>query len=149
MRWTAVATQEAAKGFRRLTGNFQRYVSLWKRSKTKTQMTLLLAKSTPHNVNHDNDRFSMFNKKRDIARSAAGTDASSLLQEPALTVSRTRRRQPGRPRPTQPRGSGAAMLIRERGDWLSAKVGDKGADRGAAGHRRGTRAIAGRARGGA
>jgi hypothetical protein len=26
----------------------------------------LLAKPTPHNVNHDNDRFSMFNKKRDI-----------------------------------------------------------------------------------
>ena len=30
-------------------------------------MAFLLAKPTPHNVNHDNDRFSMFNKKRDIA----------------------------------------------------------------------------------
>ena len=29
-------------------------------------MAFLLAKPTPHNVNHDNDRFSMFNKKRDI-----------------------------------------------------------------------------------
>jgi hypothetical protein len=29
-------------------------------------MPFLLAKPTPHNVNHDNDRFSMFNKKRDI-----------------------------------------------------------------------------------
>ena len=29
-------------------------------------MAFLLAKLTPHNVNHDNDRFSMFNKKRDI-----------------------------------------------------------------------------------
>jgi hypothetical protein len=31
-------------------------------------MAFLLAKPTPHNVNHDNDRFSMFNKKRDIPR---------------------------------------------------------------------------------
>jgi hypothetical protein len=31
-------------------------------------MAFLLAKPTPHNVNHDNDRFSMFNKKRDITR---------------------------------------------------------------------------------
>jgi hypothetical protein len=30
-------------------------------------MAFLLAKPTPHNVDHDNDRFSMFNKKRDIA----------------------------------------------------------------------------------
>jgi hypothetical protein len=29
-------------------------------------MAFLLAKPTPLNVNHDNDRFSMFNKKRDI-----------------------------------------------------------------------------------
>ena len=29
-------------------------------------MAFLIAKPTPHNVNHDNDRFSMFNKKRDI-----------------------------------------------------------------------------------
>ena len=29
-------------------------------------MAFLLAKLTPRNVNHDNDRFSMFNKKRDI-----------------------------------------------------------------------------------
>jgi hypothetical protein len=29
-------------------------------------MAFLLAKPTPHNVNYDNDRFSMFNKKRDI-----------------------------------------------------------------------------------
>jgi hypothetical protein len=32
-------------------------------------MAFLLAKPTPHNVNHDNDRFSMFNKKRDITGS--------------------------------------------------------------------------------
>jgi hypothetical protein len=32
----------------------------------KTHMAFLLAKPTPDNVNHDNDRFSMFNKKRDI-----------------------------------------------------------------------------------
>ena len=31
-------------------------------------MAFLLAKPTPHNVNHDHDRFSMFNKKRDIPR---------------------------------------------------------------------------------
>jgi hypothetical protein len=30
-------------------------------------MAFLLAKPTPLNVNHGNDRFSMFNKKRDIA----------------------------------------------------------------------------------
>jgi hypothetical protein len=30
-------------------------------------MAFLLAKPTPLNVNHDNDRFSMFNKKLDIA----------------------------------------------------------------------------------
>ena len=29
-------------------------------------MAFLLAKPTPHNVNHDNDRFSMFNKEWDI-----------------------------------------------------------------------------------
>jgi hypothetical protein len=29
-------------------------------------VAFLIAKPTPHNVNHDNDRFSMFNKKRDI-----------------------------------------------------------------------------------
>jgi hypothetical protein len=29
-------------------------------------MAFLLAKPTPLNVNHDNDRFSMFNKQRDI-----------------------------------------------------------------------------------
>jgi len=34
-------------------------------------MAFLLAKPTPHNVNHDNDRFSMFNKKRDIPKTAA------------------------------------------------------------------------------
>jgi len=43
-------------------------VLLWKRTKIKTQMAFLLAKPTPLNVNHDNGRFSMFNKKRDIAR---------------------------------------------------------------------------------
>jgi hypothetical protein len=31
-------------------------------------MAFLLAKPTPLNVNHGNDRFSMFNKKRDIAQ---------------------------------------------------------------------------------
>ena len=34
-------------------------------------MAFMLAKPTPHNVNHDNDRFSMFNKKRDIPPSPA------------------------------------------------------------------------------
>jgi len=42
-------------------------VLLWKRTKIKTHMAFLLAKPTPLNVNHGNDRFSMFNKKRDIA----------------------------------------------------------------------------------
>jgi hypothetical protein len=32
-------------------------------------MAFLLARPTPRNVNHDNDRFSMFNKERDIPRS--------------------------------------------------------------------------------
>jgi hypothetical protein len=41
-------------------------VLLWTRTKIKSHMAFLLAKPTPHNVNHDNDRFSMFNKKRDI-----------------------------------------------------------------------------------
>jgi hypothetical protein len=41
-------------------------VPLSKRIKTKTHMAFLLAKPTPRNVNHDNDRFSMFNKERDI-----------------------------------------------------------------------------------
>jgi hypothetical protein len=65
MRWTVAAMQEAAKGFRRLKAHkhFRRYLPLWKRTKTKTQMAFLLAKPTPRNVN---DRFSMFNKKRDI-----------------------------------------------------------------------------------
>jgi hypothetical protein len=37
-------------------------------------MAFLFAKPTPHNVNHDNDRFSMFNKKRDITRQHNGND---------------------------------------------------------------------------
>jgi hypothetical protein len=36
-------------------------------------MAFLLAKPTPLNVNHDNDRFSMFNKKRDIPQVHPGT----------------------------------------------------------------------------
>ena len=34
-------------------------------------MAFLLAKPTPLNVNHGNDRFSMFNKKRDIPSATA------------------------------------------------------------------------------
>jgi hypothetical protein len=47
------------------------YVLLWTRTKIKSHMAFLLAKPTPHNVNHDNDRFSMFNKKRDIPPASA------------------------------------------------------------------------------
>ena len=42
-------------------------------------MAFLLAKPTPHNVNHDNDRFSMFNKKRDITNNVVRT-ASELVR---------------------------------------------------------------------
>jgi hypothetical protein len=45
-------------------------VPLWKHIARKTQATaFLLAKPTPHNVNLGNDRFAMFNKKRDIPES--------------------------------------------------------------------------------
>jgi len=47
----------------------QRYGPLWKRTETKTHMAFLRAKPTPRNVNHDNERFSMFYKKRDIPAS--------------------------------------------------------------------------------
>jgi hypothetical protein len=40
----------------------------------------LLAKPTPHNVNHGNDRFSMFNKKRDICRAQIFEALGGLLQ---------------------------------------------------------------------
>jgi len=42
-------------------------------------MTLLLAKPTPHNVDNDNDRFSMFNKKRDIAARHPHPNASRQI----------------------------------------------------------------------
>jgi hypothetical protein len=42
-------------------------------------MAFLLAKPTPHNVNHDNDRFSMFNKKRDIPQPPADENLDSHL----------------------------------------------------------------------
>jgi autotransporter passenger strand-loop-strand repeat protein len=42
-------------------------------------MAFLLAKPTPLNVNHDNGRFSMFNKKRDIAHISGGTQVVSGL----------------------------------------------------------------------
>ena len=58
--------QEAAKGFRRLKAHKQ--LPALRAALTKTHMAFLLAKPTPLNVNHHNDRFSMFNKKRDIAR---------------------------------------------------------------------------------
>jgi hypothetical protein len=44
----------------------QRYVSSWKRAKTKTHTVLLLAKLTPLNINIGSDRFAMFNKERGI-----------------------------------------------------------------------------------
>jgi hypothetical protein len=43
----------------------------------------LIAKPTPHNVNHDNDRFSMFNKKRDITVMAV-TECSITYRHPAF-----------------------------------------------------------------
>ena len=47
---------------------FQRYVPLWKHTGTKTYPTTsLLAKPPPRNVNHGDDRFSIFNKERDIS----------------------------------------------------------------------------------
>jgi len=55
-------------------------VLLWKRTKIKTHMAFLLAKPTPLNVNHGNDRFSMFNKKRDIA-------PAPVLFQPVMTRS--------------------------------------------------------------
>jgi hypothetical protein len=65
MRWTAAAMQEAAKGFRRLKAHKQLpalRAALDDEAKIKSHMAFLLAKPTPHNVNHDNGRFSMFNK---------------------------------------------------------------------------------------
>jgi hypothetical protein len=49
--------QEAAQ--RLLTSNFLRYALLWTRTKN---MPFLLPKPMPDNLNHGNDRFSMFNK---------------------------------------------------------------------------------------
>jgi hypothetical protein len=44
-------------------------VQLWKHTGSKTRHTAsLLAKPTPLNINHSSDRFSMFNKERDITR---------------------------------------------------------------------------------
>jgi hypothetical protein len=40
-------------------------------------VAFLLAKPTPLNVNYLNDRFSMFNKKRDIALSIAALDCEN------------------------------------------------------------------------
>jgi hypothetical protein len=64
MRWTAAAMQEAAKGFRRLKAHKQLPAlgAAQDANQNKTHMAFLLAKPTPHNVNHDNDRFSMFKK---------------------------------------------------------------------------------------
>jgi 2-polyprenyl-6-methoxyphenol hydroxylase-like FAD-dependent oxidoreductase len=50
----------------RRTCSFQRYVLLWKLTKTKTHTASLLAKPTLLNINLGSDRFSMFNKERDI-----------------------------------------------------------------------------------
>jgi hypothetical protein len=47
-------------------------------------MAFLLAKPTPRNVNHDNDRFSMFNKKRDIP--GLSLFYSAALHESAITL---------------------------------------------------------------
>jgi hypothetical protein len=44
-------------------------------------MAFLLAKPTPHNVNHDNDRFSMFNKKRDIPACDSQTMLSTFIRQ--------------------------------------------------------------------
>jgi hypothetical protein len=41
-------------------------VLLSKLTKTKTHMAFLLAKPTPRNMKLCSDRFSMFNKRRDI-----------------------------------------------------------------------------------
>ena len=46
-------------------------------------MAFLLAKPTPHNVNHDNDRFSMFNKKRDIIVNPRVEQPTDNLREAA------------------------------------------------------------------
>jgi hypothetical protein len=50
-------------------------------------MAFLLAKPTPHNVNHDNDRFSMFNKKRDIPACDSQTMLSPFIPQLFPTVS--------------------------------------------------------------
>jgi hypothetical protein len=84
MRWTAAAMQEAAKGFRRLKAHKQLPAlrAALDANQIKSHMAFLLAKPTPHNVNHDNDRFSMFNKKRDIPVPIS-TPASEPLVRPA------------------------------------------------------------------
>jgi hypothetical protein len=41
-------------------------VPLWKPTGTKTHTASLLAKPTPLNINLGSDRFTIFNKKRDI-----------------------------------------------------------------------------------
>jgi hypothetical protein len=57
MRWIAAAMQEA-KGFRRLKDHKQLPAlrAALDANQDKTHMAFLLAKPTPHNVNHDNDR---------------------------------------------------------------------------------------------
>jgi hypothetical protein len=68
MRWTA-AMQEAAKGSRRLKAHKQLPAlrAALDANQNKNSHGVLARQATPLNVNHDNDRFSMFNKKRDIA----------------------------------------------------------------------------------
>jgi hypothetical protein len=41
-------------------------VQLWKLTRTKTHKAFLFAKPSPLNINLSSDRFSMFNKERDI-----------------------------------------------------------------------------------
>ena len=60
-------------------------------------MAFLLAKPTPLNVNHGNDRFSTFNKKRDIAIKGAEDHSGDATSGPGLcggTVEGERSRDP-------------------------------------------------------
>ena len=90
MRWTAAAMQEAAKGFRRLKAHKQLPAlrAALQAHQNKTHTASLLAKPTPLNINPGSDRFSMFNKKRDIV--TQGRDLSTLAPLWAL-----RARTPG------------------------------------------------------
>ena len=73
LRWTAAAMNEAKKGFRRLKAYKQLPASRRSEASRETlNPRRPCSPSTPHNVNHGNDRFAMFNKERDIPVISSG-----------------------------------------------------------------------------